>query len=134
MLVTVSLTLLLVVVSPGMQGQDLIQPGPPDFCFKGDDHVLDHFHKDAPSPEENDFPECTSWQESSCCTHALADELSRFSKALGDRLYNFTVGQCGSLSQECAQYIRVRIPVHYNYYASINVLPHLPPYWQKVGI
>lgn len=101
------LTLLFIVVL--VQGQDQVQPGPPDKCFRGDYHLLDHYHKRIPSPEGNNFPECTSWQSSSCCTHALANDISRLELHQG--LYNFMyqVEPCGSLSPECARYIKVFI-------------------------
>ena len=89
------LTLLLLVAF--VQGQKLIQPGPPDSCFKTKSiHRIDRYYKDVPSPEGSDFPVCQSWKESSCCTRALAEELSH-SKTGG--LYN--------LSPVCAKYLRV---------------------------
>ena len=102
--IAVSLALLLVVV--WVQGQAHVQRGPPNHCIKGEYHYLDHYHKDVPSSEENDFPECTSWQNSSCCTRALADDLSRL--ATHQLLYNFTFDHCGSLSPECARYLKVK--------------------------
>ena len=100
---------LLIATSQWVQGQDLVQPGPPEFCHKGDYHYDNLYHKDSPSPEDKDFPECTSWQESSCCTHALADEVSRFADGVG--LYNWSQTHCGSLSQRCAEYFRVPVIV-----------------------
>ena len=73
-------------------------PGPPDFCLEGP------FHKDTPSPEEEDFTECTSWQNLACCTEDL-DESIRVSKAVG--LYNYSWDVCGPLSSECEEYIKV---------------------------
>ena len=60
-----------------------MQPGPPEFCHKTDYHYDSLYHKDTPSPEDKDFPKCTSWQHSSCCTHTLADEVSRFADGVG---------------------------------------------------
>ena len=102
-LIAVFLTLLFVVVL--VQGQDQVRRGPPDYCIKGVYHLLDHYHKDAPSPEENNFPECTSWQSSSCCTYELANDLSQL--ATHEGIYNFTYDLCGSLSPGCAQYFKV---------------------------
>ena len=102
--IAVSLAFSFIVV--WVQGQSQVQRGPPDHCIKGEYHYLDHYHKAAPSPEENDFSECTSWQNSSCCTHALADDLSRL--ATHQLLYNFTFDYCGSLSIECARYLKVK--------------------------
>ena len=96
---------LLIATFPWVGGQDLVQPGPPEFCHKGDFHLEDIYHKDSPSPEDRNFPECTSWQESSCCTHALADEMYRSGNGVG--LYNFSWAHCGELSQECADYLKV---------------------------
>ena len=101
----VCLTLPFVVVL--VQGQDQVQRGPPDFCFSSEiSHFLDRYHKDTPSPEENNFPECTSWQNFSCCTHALADDLSRVTTQQG--LYNIRFDRCAPVSQECARYLKVR--------------------------
>ena len=100
---------LLIATSQWVQGQDLVQPGPPEFCPKGDFHYDNLYHKDSPSPEDKDFPECTSWQHSSCCTYALADEVSRFANGAG--LYNLSRTHCGPLSQGCAEYHKVLIIV-----------------------
>ena len=75
-----------------------MMPGPPDFCLEGP------FHKDTPSPEEEDFTECTSWQNLACCTIDLAESI-RVSKAVG--LYNYSWDLCGPLSPECEEYIKV---------------------------
>ena len=84
MLLIVTLDLsLLIATSPWVQGQDLVQPGPQEFCYKGDSHLEDLYHKDSPSSEDKDFPEYSSWQQSSCCTHALADEASTFAHGFG---------------------------------------------------
>ena len=72
-------------------------PGPPDFCLEG------IYHKDTPSPEEEDFTECLSWQNLACCTIDLAETI-RISETLG--LYNYTY-DCGSLSTECEGYFKV---------------------------
>ena len=102
-LATVCMPLLFMVTL--VQGEDQVQLGPPDHCIKGDFHLLDHYHKDAPSPEGKNFRECTSWQSSSCCTHALADDLYRLASSEG--IYNFTYDLCGSLSPSCAEYFKV---------------------------
>ena len=84
MLLIVTLDLsLLIATSQWVQGQDLVQPGPQEFCYKGDSHLEDLYHKDSPSSEDKDFPEYSSWQQSSCCTHALADEASTFAHGFG---------------------------------------------------
>ena len=102
--IIVCLTLLLVVA-----GQELTQPGPPDFCFKTSFHINDQYHKDVPSPEGSDFPECQSWKESSCCTLALAETLNSKGKVHG--LYNFSHELCDRLhpmiSPPCAEFLRV---------------------------
>ena len=99
--IIVCLTLLLVV-----RGQELTQPGPPDFCFKTSFHINDQYHKDVPSPEGSDFPECQSWKESSCCTLALAETLNSKGKVQG--LYNFSHELCeDNISPGCAEFLRV---------------------------
>ena len=95
--------LTLVVSVPG---QELTQPGPPNFCFKTKSfHVNDQYHKEAPSPEGSDPPECQSWKESSCCTLALTETLSNHRKVEG--LYNFSHELCDLISPPCAEYLRV---------------------------
>ena len=103
--IIVCLTLLFLVAFI-VRGQDQVQRGPPDYCIRGEYHLLDHYHKDAPSPEENNFPECTSWQNSSCCTRDLAVDLYRLADHQG--LCNFSYDLCGALSSECAQYFKVK--------------------------
>lgn len=100
--VIVCLTLVVCVA-----GQELTQPGPPNFCFKNEFHVNDQYHKDVPSPEGSDLPECQSWMESSCCTLALMETLSNRSKVEG--LYNFSHQLCSPISSGCAEYLRVCI-------------------------
>ena len=88
-----------------VQGQEVMQPGPPDFCTKTSFHRNDQYHKDAPSTEMDDFSECSSWQNFSCCTQALTEIIAR-SMFLG--LYNWSYNLCDNLSTPCAEYIRVR--------------------------
>ena len=98
--------LILLLLEVFVQGEELIQPGPPDVCFKTKSyHINDRYHKDVPSPQGSDFPECQSWKESSCCTRALAEELSSRSKTL--EIYNFRKDLCGTISPPCAEYLRV---------------------------
>ena len=104
-LIAPSLTLLLLFLVVLVKGQDQVQRGPPDRCFKGLYHLYDHFHKDVPSPEVGNFPECTSWQKLSCCTADLANELSRVGSHHG--LYNYSYDLCNGLSPECAKYAKV---------------------------
>ena len=94
---------------------ELIQPGPPDSCFKTKFiHRIDRYHKDVPSPEGSDFPDCQTWKELSCCTLALTEKISH-SRTLA--LYNFTKDLCHPISPRCAEYLGVRknisITFHY---------------------
>ena len=91
-------SVLLLVCVKSVQGQDIIQTGPPNFCLKGP------FHKDVPSPEEEDFHECLSWQNNACCNLELSYTISRH-KARG--LYNYSWDLCGTLSPRCEEYIKV---------------------------
>ena len=92
------------------QEQNHVQPGPPDFCIKNDFHVKDQYHKDAPSPETNALQTCQSWQNLSCCTNTLTVTLSSLNNSQG--IYNFTYDLCGTLSPNCAKFMRVSsIPV-----------------------
>lgn len=79
--------------------QRLVRPGPPDFCLEGP------FHKDAPSPEEEQFSECLSWQDHACCNLDLSVSISMH-QARG--LYNYSWDVCGTLSPRCEEYIKVR--------------------------
>lgn len=82
-----------------------MQQGPPNHCFKGGFHLYDHFHKDTPSPEEENFPECTSWKNLSCYTFHLVNEISLVGTHLG--LYNISYDLCNRLSVECVKYLKV---------------------------
>ena len=98
--------LVLLVVQRFALGEELIQPGPPDSCFKINSvHKNEVYHKNVPSPEASDLPECQSWKELSCCTHALTETLSH-SKTRG--INNLTYDLCGTLSPRCGEYFRVR--------------------------
>ena len=109
------LILLLLVVF--VQGQELIQPGPPDSCFKTTSiHRIDRYHKDTPSPQGREFPECQSWKESSCCTLALTKIISR-SKT--QAIYSFSKDLCGPISPRCADYL----VVHKNLIVHLATLP-----------
>ncbi len=74
------------------------RPGPPDTCISGP------FHKEVPSPEEEEFDECLSWQDKACCNVEVPRTIDRH-KAVG--LYNYTWDVCGTLSQECETFIKV---------------------------
>ena len=82
-----------------VQGDGFVQPGPPDFCLQGP------FHKTTPGPEEEEFTECLSWQNNTCCNVALSESISRH-KAVG--LYNYSWDLCGTLSPQCEEFIKVR--------------------------
>ena len=75
------------------------KPGPPEVCIAGP------FHKDVPSPEEEEFDECLSWQDKACCNVEVPRTIDRH-KAVG--LYNYSWDLCGVLSQECETFIKVR--------------------------
>jgi len=85
-------------LSPVVQGNTFVQPGPPDVCLQGP------FHKTTPSPEEEEFQECRSWQNSSCCNIALSVSISGH-RAMD--LYNYSWDLCGVLSRECEEFIKV---------------------------
>lgn len=85
-------------LSPVVQGNTFVQPGPPDVCLQGP------FHKITPSPEEEEFQECRSWQNRSCCNIALSVSISRH-RAM--KLYNYSWDLCGVLSRECEEFIKV---------------------------
>ena len=89
--------LVLLVTVTLVQGE-LVTPGSPDFCLEGP------FHKDAPSPEEDQFHECLSWQNEACCNLQLSMSIERH-KAV--ELYNYTWDLCGILSPECEEFIKV---------------------------
>lgn len=92
-----------------VQAQQVVQPGPPDFCPKTSFHRNDQYHKDAPSPGMGDFPNCSSWKNLSCCTQALSEALSR-NMSMG--LYNWSYIPCGPISDKCARFMRVSVRVN----------------------
>ena len=79
-------------------GNNFETPGPPNICLEGP------YHKDVPSPEEEDFHECLSWKNETCCNIELSMIIDRH-KAVG--LYNYSWDVCGTLSQECEEFIKV---------------------------
>ena len=106
------ISLILLVTSALVQGQEVVQPGPPDVCL-----VEGPFHKDVPSPEEEQFHECLSWQNEACCNLQLSMSIDRH-KAVG--LYNYSWDLCGTLSPQCEEFIKVRFLIvnHNNYYVN----------------
>ena len=100
----ITFQILLVLVLSVQGEEEVVEPGPPDFCSKTSFHRYDQFHKDAPSAEMGDFRECSSWQNFSCCTQALTEAIGR-DMFMG--LYNWSYSLCGNLSTPCAEYIRV---------------------------
>ena len=100
----ISVTLLLSVMM--VLGEHLVQPGPPDFCIKDSSRQNDKYHKAVPSPEMGELRNCSAWQNLSCCTQALAEDLSR-NPFMG--LYNWSHNVCGSLSPKCAEFMKVCI-------------------------
>ena len=79
---------------------EVYRPGPPDTCLAGP------FHKDVPSPESEEFDECLSWQSKACCNVEVPRTIDRH-KAVG--LYNYSWDLCGTLSQECETFIKVKV-------------------------
>ena len=94
------ISLSLLATAALVQGQEVVQPGPPDFCLEGP------FHKDVPSPEEEQFHECLSWQNEACCNLQLSMTIDRH-KAVG--LYNYSWDICGTLSPQCEEFIKVHM-------------------------
>ena len=105
----ISVTLLLSVMM--VLGEHLVQPGPPDFCIKDSTRQNDKYHKDVPSPEMGDLRNCSAWQNLSCCTQTLAEDLSRNPTM---DIYNWSYSVCGAISNECAEFMKVCIYYNYN--------------------
>ena len=100
-LLSLSVLLISTVCVLGDHDKGFLQPGIPDTCLAGP------FHKDFPSPEEDTFSECLSWQNSSCCNIELSESISMH-KSLG--LYNYSWDVCSKdkpLSAECEVFIKV---------------------------
>ena len=93
-----SVLVTLLCVDTTVQGQAVSRPGPPDVCLSGP------FHKPKPSPEEEEFDECLSWQNKACCNIEVPRIIDQH-KARG--LYNYSWDLCGQLSQECEIFIKV---------------------------
>ncbi len=79
------------------------KPGPPSTCLSGP------FHREIPSPEEAVFDECLSWQKKACCNTEVPRIIDNH-KAVG--LYNYSWDLCGTLSQECEEFIKVNGTVY----------------------
>ena len=79
-------------------GSTFERPGPPEVCLEGP------YHKEVPSPEEEEFDECLSWQDKACCNVEVPRIIDNH-KAVG--LYNYSWDLCGVLSQECETFIKV---------------------------
>ncbi len=94
----VTLIVLIAVLCSATANEIFDTPGPPDVCLEGP------FHKDVPSPEEEEFHECLSWQDEACCNLELSKTINRH-KAVG--LYNYSWDLCETLSPACEEFIKV---------------------------
>ena len=107
--------LLLCVLLPAptkQQQQVFVTPGPPDKCLAGP------YHKSVPSPEEEEFDECLSWQNKACCNVAVPRTIDNH-KAYG--LYNYSWDLCGALSPACETFIKVGICI----ISAVGVYDHI---------
>lgn len=67
----------------------------PDTC------ELQYFHKEAPSPEGEDFTECLPWKEDACCHEATVTSAESLRMAYGP---GYEWDRCGPMSPECARF------------------------------
>jgi folate receptor len=67
----------------------------PDQCH------LDYYHKDAPTPEGEDFTECHPWHASSCCHQATVMTPKAINEAYGA---GYEWDRCGPISQACERF------------------------------
>jgi folate receptor len=67
----------------------------PDQCH------LDYYHKDAPTPEGEDFSECHPWHASSCCHQATVMTPTAINEAYGP---GYEWDRCGPMSQACERF------------------------------
>ena len=105
----VALVIVSIMANPAMQQEEPAfknlqnaptyeKPGPPSTCLSGP------YHKKVPSPEEEEFDECLSWQNKACCNVDVPRIIDNH-KAVG--LYNYSWDLCGTLSQACEEFIKV---------------------------
>jgi folate receptor len=62
---------------------------------------LDYFHKDAPTPEGDDFTECHPWHANACCHNATVVSPVKLMESYGP---GYEWDRCGPLSQACERF------------------------------
>ena len=62
---------------------------------------LDYFHKDAPTPEGEDFTECHPWHANACCHEATVVTPQAIKTSYGE---GYEWDRCGPLSQACERF------------------------------
>lgn len=67
----------------------------PDSCF------LQYFHKDAPSPEDDNMSECHPWKNSACCDSETVTSARALNEAYGP---GYEWDRCGPMSDACQRF------------------------------
>ncbi|CAJ1956809.1 unnamed protein product [Cylindrotheca closterium] len=67
----------------------------PDKCH------LNYFHKEIPSPEDDNMSECHPWQNNACCNSDTVESGSALNAAYGP---GFEWDRCGPMSQACERF------------------------------
>jgi len=62
---------------------------------------LQYFHKDAPTPEDENFTECHPWKENACCHRNTVKDVQTLRESYGE---GFEWDRCGPMSQACERF------------------------------
>jgi len=62
---------------------------------------LQYYHKDAPTPEDENFTECHPWKENACCHQNTVKNVETIRESYGE---GYEWDRCGPMSQACERF------------------------------
>jgi len=62
---------------------------------------LQYLHKDAPTPEDDNFTECHPWKENACCQRDTVKDVETIRESYGE---GYEWNRCGPMSQACERF------------------------------
>jgi len=66
-----------------------------------DECHLQYFHKEVPSPEDDNMRECHPWKNNACCDSSTVKSVDAINEAYGD---GYQWDRCGPISQACERF------------------------------
>jgi len=66
-----------------------------------DECYLQYFHKQEPSPEDDNMRECHPWKNNACCDSSTVESVDALNEGYGD---GYQWDRCGPMSQACERF------------------------------